>query len=227
MRVIRLSEVTKRYSSSNRSIALDRIDLDIARGELIAVTGPSGSGKSTLLNIVGMIDGASSGRYVFEGEEITARSVDELAELRKRNVGYIFQSFHLIAELSVRENVELPLRYQRIRRARRRQLVREVLELVGLDDRAADFPDRLSGGEQQRVAVARALVHDPKLILADEPTGNLDTDTGNQVMLMLEVLNDAGATVVFATHSPTYAARADRIVRLSAGRIVDDNRTRN
>jgi putative ABC transport system ATP-binding protein len=183
--------------------------------------GPSGSGKTTLLNIVGLIDAPSSGRYLFGDEDLSQRSVEQLTELRKRNVAFIFQAFNLIPELSVHENVELPLRYQSTPRVRRRSAVREVLELVGLDGRAKNYPDELSGGEQQRVAIARALVNDPKLILADEPTGNLDTQRGDEVMDMLEILNRAGATVMMVTHSPARAARAGRIVNLVDGRIVD------
>ncbi len=218
--MIKLSQVTKRYSSLSDSAALDGVDLTIERGEFVAVMGPSGSGKTTMLNIVGLIDTPSSGRYVFGGEDLSSRSVDELTELRRRHVSFIFQSFHLISDLNVYENVELPLRYQKVPRARWATRVREVLELVGLDSRAKQYPDALSGGQQQRVAIARALVNDPSLILADEPTGNLDSRNGADVMDMLGVLHREGATVVMVTHSPARAAQASRVVHLLDGRIV-------
>jgi len=218
--MIRLSNVTKRYSSSRDAAALDGIDLTIERGEFVAVMGPSGSGKTTMLNIVGLIDTPSSGRYVFGDEDLSSRSVDELTDLRRRHVSFIFQSFHLISDLTVYENVELPLRYQKVPRARWATRVREVLELVGLDSRTKQYPDELSGGQQQRVSIARALVNDPSLILADEPTGNLDSRNGADVMEMLGVMQREGATVVMVTHSPARAAQADRVVHLLDGRIV-------
>jgi putative ABC transport system ATP-binding protein len=220
LRVIQLSNVTKRYSSPCESAALDGIDLMIERGEFVAVMGPSGSGKTTMLNIVGLIDTPSSGRYLFGNEDLSSRSVDELTELRRRHVSFIFQSFNLISDLNIHDNVELPLHYQRVPRARWSNRVREVLELVGLDARAKQFPEQLSGGEQQRVAIARALVNDPSLILADEPTGNLDSRNGAEVMDMLTTLHREGATVLMVTHSPARAAQADRIVHLLDGRIV-------
>ena len=221
--MIKLSNVCKHYSAGEaQTTALEAIDLTVVQGEFVAIMGPSGSGKSTLLNIVGLIDSPSSGSYRFDDEELAHRSTSELAELRKRNIGYIFQSFHLIGDLTVHENVELPLRYQQIPRTRRQTLVREVLELVGLERRAAQYPEQLSGGEQQRIAVARALVNDPKVILADEPTGNLDSKNGSEVMQMLATLNREGATIVIATHSAAHAAQAHRIVRLVDGRIVGD-----
>jgi putative ABC transport system ATP-binding protein len=218
--MIRLSNVSKRYSSASDSAALDGIDLTIERGEFVAVMGPSGSGKTTMLNIVGLIDKPSSGRYLFGDEDLSSRSVDELTELRRLHVSFIFQSFHLIPDLSIYENVALPLRYQKVPRARWASRVREVLELVGLDARARHYPEALSGGEQQRVAIARALVNDPALILADEPTGNLDSKNGTDVMDMLATLHREGATVVMVTHSPARAAHAGRIVHLLDGRIV-------
>jgi putative ABC transport system ATP-binding protein len=225
--VIRLSDVSKSYPLGvSESVALAGVDLTIERGEFVAVMGPSGSGKTTLLNIVGLIDAPSSGRYVFGDQDLSQRSVEQLTELRKRNVAFIFQAFNLIPEMTVYDNVELPLRYQSAPRARRRSAVREVLELVGLDSRAKNYPDELSGGEQQRVAIARALVNDPKLILADEPTGNLDTQSGDEVMSMLEILNREGATVMMVTHSPERAARANRIVNLLDGRIVEPAQAR-
>ena len=219
--MITLANVSKRYSSEpSFSTALDRVDLTVERGEFVAIMGPSGSGKTTMLNIVGLIDTPSSGRYLFGGEDLSNRSIDQLADLRRRHVGFIFQSFHLIADLDVRENVELPLHYQGVPRAQWRVRVREVLELVGLDARAQAFPHELSGGEQQRAAIARALVNDPSLIVADEPTGSLDGRNDADVLDMLTTLHREGATVLMVTHSEDRAARADRIVHLRAGRIV-------
>ncbi|HLF11621.1 MAG TPA: ABC transporter ATP-binding protein [Gammaproteobacteria bacterium] len=222
--MIKLAGVSKRYRTTElETTALDGIDLDIGSGEFVAVMGPSGCGKSTLLNIVGLIDAPSSGEYFFGDQEISKYSENKLADLRKGNVGFIFQSFNLIDELNVYENVELPLLYQNVPKAQRRNLVREALELVGLSARAKHKPEQLSGGQQQRVAVARAVVGDPKLILADEPTGNLDTKNGEEVMNMLKTLNDQGATILMVTHSPHHAERAHRIVNLLDGKVVAAN----
>jgi putative ABC transport system ATP-binding protein len=177
-----------------------------------------------MLNIVGLIDTPSSGRYLFGGEDVSSRSIDQLAELRRRHVGFIFQSFHLIADLTVHENVELPLHYQDVPRARWCTRVRELLELVGLDARGGHYPEDLSGGEQQRVAIARALVNDPSLIVADEPTGSLDGGGEADVLGMLTTLHDAGATVLMVTHSAARAALAERIIHLRDGRIVPAER---
>jgi len=224
MPMIRLTDVSKKYrTTALETTALDHIDFTVEAGEFVAVMGPSGCGKSTLLNIVGLIDAASSGAHFFDQREVTGFSEDRLADMRKGNVGFIFQSFNLIDELDVYHNVELPLIYQKVPKAQRRNLVREALELVDLSARARHRPDQLSGGQQQRVAVARAVVGDPKLILADEPTGNLDSRNGDEVMGMLEVLNQQGATVVMVTHSPSHAERAHRIVNLLDGRIVSAN----
>jgi putative ABC transport system ATP-binding protein len=219
--LIRLEAITKLYRTTElETTALDGIDLEIEQGEFVAVMGPSGCGKSTLLNIVGLIDTPTSGRYWLGDRNVAGLSESKLADVRKGNVGFIFQSFNLIDELNVYENVELPLLYQGIAKARRRNLVREALELVGLSARAKHKPDQLSGGQQQRVAVARAVVGDPKLILADEPTGNLDSKNGEEVMGMLKILHEQGATIVMVTHSPSHAERADRILNLLDGRIV-------
>ncbi|HEX6998581.1 MAG TPA: ABC transporter ATP-binding protein [Gammaproteobacteria bacterium] len=219
--MIRLRGVTKRYRTTElETTALDGIDLEINEGEFVAVMGPSGCGKSTLLNIVGLIDVPSSGQYYFGDHEVSKYSESKLADLRKGNVGFIFQSFNLIDELDVYENVELPLLYQNVPKAQRRNLVREALELVGLSARAKHKPEQLSGGQQQRVAVARAVVGDPLLILADEPTGNLDSKNGEEVMNMLNTLNEQGTTILMVTHSPSHAERAHRIVNLLDGRIV-------
>jgi putative ABC transport system ATP-binding protein len=225
--VIELSAVTKRYAPAEAERpALDGIDMSIERGEFVAVMGPSGCGKTTLLNIVGLIDTPTTGRYLFANQDLAGRSENELTELRKHNIAFIFQAFQLIGELSIYENVELPLRYQSASRVRRRTAVREVLELVGLDARARDYPEALSGGEQQRVAIARALVNDPRVILADEPTGNLDQGNGAAVLDMLGTLNREGATVIMVTHSPTCAERADRIIHLLDGRVVSAGQAR-
>ena len=214
-------QVSKKYRTTElETAALDGVDFALESGEFVAVMGPSGCGKSTLLNIVGLIDNPSSGEYLFFEREISRYSESRLANLRKGNVGFIFQSFNLIDELNVYENVELPLLYQKASKPQRRNLVREALELVGLSARAKHKPDQLSGGQQQRVAVARAVVGNPKLILADEPTGNLDSKNGEEVMGMLTTLNEQGTTVLMVTHSPTHAARAHRIVNLLDGRVV-------
>ena len=222
--MIKLSQVSKKYRTTElETTALDGIDFALDSGEFVAVMGPSGCGKSTLLNIVGLIDNPSSGEYFFGEREISQYSENRLADLRKGNVGFIFQSFNLIDELNVYENVELPLLYQKVGKAQRRNLVREALELVGLSARAKHKPDQLSGGQQQRVAVARAVVGNPKLILADEPTGNLDSKNGEEVMEMLTTLNEQGTTMLMVTHSPSHAARAHRIVNLLDGRVVAAN----
>jgi putative ABC transport system ATP-binding protein len=221
MAMIRLEHITKNYQAGEiETAALADVSLGIDEGEFVAVMGPSGCGKSTLLNIVGMIDTPNSGAYVFCGEDVARYGERRLVELRKRNLGFIFQSFNLLDDLSVFENVELPLLYLNVPRAQRKARVREVLELVDLRARANHRPAQLSCGQQQRVAVARAVVADPKLILADEPTGNLDSKNGDEVMGMLETLVEQGATVLMVTHSESYAARAHRIVSMLDGRIA-------
>jgi putative ABC transport system ATP-binding protein len=204
--------------------ALDRIDLDIADGEFVAVMGPSGCGKSTLLNVIGMLDSPTSGSYVFDGKEVAGLPEGKLAEVRKKNIGFIFQSFNLVDELSVRENIELALLYHDVPAAERRRRVEEVMDKVGIAHRAKHRPSQLSGGQQQRVAVARALVGNPKLILADEPTGNLDTQHGEEVMKMLQALNREGSTIVMVTHSPGHADYAGRVVNMLDGKILIERR---
>lgn len=203
------------------TVALDNINIHIAKGEFVAVMGPSGCGKSTLLNIVGMIDTPASGEYYFDGEEIGSRSENDLVDLRKQNIGFIFQNFNLIDDLNVSENVDLPLLYLGVPKKERKLRVAQALELVGLESRARHKPQELSGGQQQRVAVARSVVADPKLILADEPTGNLDTKNGHDVMDMLALLKDKGATILMVTHSPEHGAKADRIIAMLDGRVVN------
>jgi putative ABC transport system ATP-binding protein len=219
--MIRLSHIRKLYRTKElETTALDDVSLEIDDGEFLAVMGPSGCGKSTLLNIVGMIDEPTGGQYFFGDNEVSGYSERRLVELRKRNIGFIFQSFNLIDELTVFENVELPLMYQGMSKRARKARVREVLELVDLPSRANHRPAQLSGGQQQRVAVARAVVGDPKLIVADEPTGNLDSKNGDEVMEMLTILNEQGATILMVTHSPVHAARAHRVVNFLDGRVV-------
>ena len=204
--------------------ALDDIQLDIADGEFVAIMGPSGCGKSTLLNVIGMLDSPSSGSYVFNGEEVGNLPESKLADVRKKNLGFIFQSFNLVDELSVRENVELALLYHNVAAAERRARVDAVMDKVGIAHRAKHRPSQLSGGQQQRVAVARALVGEPKLILADEPTGNLDTSHGEEVMKMLQQLNREGSTIVMVTHSPSHADYAGRVVSMLDGRVLQERR---
>ena len=219
--MIRLENVRKVYRTEKlETTALDDVSLEIRPREFVAVMGPSGCGKSTLLNVVAMIDTVTSGRYLLDDIEVSSFSENKLVDLRKSHIGFIFQSFNLIDDLSVFENVELPLLYQGTPRHRRHTRVREVLELVDLLPRAKHKPSQLSGGQQQRVAVARALVGDPKLIVADEPTGNLDSKNGEDVMDMLTTLNEQGATLLMVTHSPAHAQRAHRIVQMLDGRIV-------
>ena len=204
--------------------ALDGVNLDIEDGEFVAIMGPSGCGKSTLLNVIGMLDSPSSGSYVFNGEEVAGLPEAKLADVRKKNLGFIFQSFNLVDELSVRENVELALLYHDVPASERRRRTDEVMDKVGIGHRAKHRPSQLSGGQQQRVAVARALVGNPKLILADEPTGNLDTHHGEEVMKMLQALNAEGSTIVMVTHSPAHADYAGRVVNMLDGKVLVERR---
>jgi putative ABC transport system ATP-binding protein len=204
--------------------ALDGIMLDVADGEFVAIMGPSGCGKSTLLNVIGMLDSPTGGSYVFNGTEVAGLPEGKLADFRKRNIGFIFQSFNLVDELSVRENIELALLYHDVPAGERRTRVDEAMDKVGIAHRAKHRPSQLSGGQQQRVAVARALVGNPKLILADEPTGNLDTQHGEEVMKMLQALNREGSTIVMVTHSPAHADYASRVVNMLDGRVLIERR---
>ena len=218
-----LRNVRKVYrAGAVETTALDDFSLDIREGEFVEIMGPSGCGKTTLLNIVGMLDSPSSGRYMVAGADVSQASESRLADIRKGNVGFVFQSFHLVDYLTVYENVELPLRYLEIPSGQRRRRVREVLELLGLMHRAKHRPAQLSGGQQQRVAIARAVVGDPKLIVADEPTGNLDSANGEEVMDMLTTLNQEGATILMATHSAAHLERASRVLNMLDGRLVSD-----
>ena len=221
--MLRLSGVSKIHTAGEvRTTALDRIDLEIAAGEYVAITGPSGCGKSTLLSVLGLLDVPTSGEYWFEGRNVAGWSEAKLNTLRRGKIGFIFQSFNLIEELSVFENVELALEYTGTPAAERRRRVRDMLERLDVAHRAGHRPSQLSGGQQQRVAIARALVAGPALLLADEPTGNLDTAHGNDVMRLLRNINAEGTTVVMVTHSPAHAAQASRTLRLLDGRVVVD-----
>lgn len=203
--------------------ALNEITLHVEQGEFVAIMGPSGCGKSTLLNILGTLDSPTSGSYFFEGKQVDKMNENQLTALRKNNLGFIFQSFNLIDELTVYENVELPLVYMGIKTAQRKEKVNKVLEKVNLLHRANHYPQQLSGGQQQRVAIARAVVTDCKLLLADEPTGNLDSVNGVEVMELLSELNRQGTTIIIVTHSQRDATYAHRIIRLLDGQIVSEN----
>ena len=219
--MINLKGIRKLYRADNvETAALANVNLQIDQGEFVAVMGPSGCGKSTLLNIVGMIDTPNDGEYLFCGENVAPYPESRLVEIRRRHLGFVFQSFNLIDDLTVFENVELPLLYQNVPRAQRKARVREVLELVDLRPREKHKPAQLSGGQQQRVAVARAVACDPKLILADEPTGNLDTRNGEEVLGMLDTLNQQGTTVLMVTHSHEHASRAHRIINMLDGKVL-------
>jgi putative ABC transport system ATP-binding protein len=204
--------------------ALDDVSLAVAAGELVAIVGASGSGKSTLMNLLGCLDRPTSGVYHLEGRDVAGLSRAEVARIRGRTIGFVFQGFHLLGRTSALENVELPLVYQRVPRRERRRLASEALARVGLADRAHHRPGELSGGQQQRVAIARALVTGPRLVLADEPTGNLDSRTSAGVMGLLAELTTGGITVVVVTHEPDVAAWAERVITLRDGRLVDDRR---
>jgi len=203
--------------------ALNEVSLEVKQGEFVAIMGPSGCGKSTLLNILGMLDNPSNGSYSFNGKEVANLNERQRAKLRKKNIGFVFQSFNLIDELNVHENVELPLIYLGMPSSQRKKRVEEVLEKMQISHRRKHFPMQLSGGQQQRVAVARAVVANPHLILADEPTGNLDSVNGEEVMNLLESLNGEGTTIIIVTHSQRDAEYAQRIVRLFDGQIITEN----
>jgi len=206
--------------------AVDGLNFSLSEGQFVSIMGPSGCGKSTLLHILGLIDSPTDGRYRFLGEDVSGYAERKRAKIRKANIGFVFQSFNLIDELTVYENVELPLIYAETPASQRRERVNAVLERMDIAHRAKHFPAQLSGGQQQRVAVARALVNKPSLILADEPTGNLDSEHSDEVMKMLLKLNEEGATILMVTHSPQNAAYSSRIVSLLDGRIVSDKSAR-
>jgi putative ABC transport system ATP-binding protein len=225
--VIDLVEVRKMYQSGSLRVeALRGISLRIAAGEYVAIMGPSGSGKSTLMHIIGCLDVATDGSFRLAGEDVSEMTEAELAEVRNRRVGFVFQQFNLLASLTALRNVELPLTYAGVSREDRKRRSIAALERVGLGDRVEHRPGELSGGQQQRVAVARALVTDPALILADEPTGNLDSTATRDVLDLLDELHEQGRTVVLITHEPEVAERARRVVRVRDGEVVSDTRTR-
>lgn len=221
--MIKLTNLSRVFRTQDvETTALSNINLTVNEGDFLAIMGPSGCGKSTLLSILGMLDSPTTGNFDFAGTDIAGYSEKQLAELRKESIGFVFQSFNLIDELTVFENVELPLQYQKISKSERKQRVETILKRVGIDHRGEHLPQQLSGGQQQRVAVARALVINPKLILADEPTGNLDSKNGDEVMAMLRELNREGTTVIMVTHSDKEGNYADRLVRLLDGQVMLD-----
>lgn len=220
IRTVNLSKIFQ--TEMIETTALLQVNFTVKKGEFVAIMGPSGCGKSTLLNILGLLDNANSGEYYFDGHEVTHFSENQRTQLRKGNIGFVFQGFNLIDDLNVYENVELPLVAMNISRAKRKETVENILERMQIGHRKDHFPRQLSGGQQQRVAVARALITNPKLILADEPTGNLDSQNGEQVMQLLEQLNAGGTTIVMVTHSLNHAERAHRIVNLFDGHLITE-----
>lgn len=222
--VIEITRMTKTYGEGDIAVhALKELDLQVERGEFVAIMGPSGSGKSTLMNIIGCLDRATSGLYILDGEEVSRLNRDQLASVRNRKIGFVFQSYNLLPRLSARKNVMLPMMYngfQNWSEEQRSERASELLDLVGLGDRLHHLPTELSGGQQQRVAIARALINDPSLILADEPTGNLDTRSSTEIMGIFHGLHAQGATIVMVTHEQERAHEAQRIVNVLDGRVV-------
>jgi putative ABC transport system ATP-binding protein len=222
--MIKTENLQKLYTTEDvETTALNNVNILIEPGEFVSIMGPSGCGKSTLLNILGLLDNPSGGKYHFLDHEVSGYSERQRAMLRKENIGFVFQSFNLIDELTVFENVELPLLYLKYSTSERKKKVHEVLERMNIMHRVSHFPQQLSGGQQQRVAVSRAIVSSPKIILADEPTGNLDSSHGDEVMNLLTGLNEQGTTIVMVTHSPTYAEYGNRIIHLFDGHVVTEN----
>jgi putative ABC transport system ATP-binding protein len=222
--MLKTANLSKIFRTSEiETTALNQINLEVSKGEFVAIMGPSGCGKSTLLNILGMLDNPSSGTYLFNGTDVSGFSERQRANLRKNNIGFVFQNFNLIEELTVFENVELPLVYLGMPSKERKEKVDKVLEKMNIIHRRKHFPLQLSGGQQQRVAVARAVVADPKMILADEPTGNLDSAHGEEVMDLLDQLNKVGTTIIMVTHSQRDAEYSQRIIRLFDGQIINEN----
>jgi putative ABC transport system ATP-binding protein len=219
--LFKLDNVSKVYRTGNiETVALDHISIEVKRGDYVAVTGPSGCGKSTLLSVLGLLDVASTGEYVFDGHNVVGWSETELARLRRGRIGFVFQSFNLLDDLTISENVALALEYGEVPARERKRRIEEAMERLGVAHRAGHRPSQLSGGQQQRVAIARALVSRPALLLADEPTGNLDSAHGDEVMRILSEINQEGTTVVMVTHSPANAAQASRTLRMIDGRVV-------
>ena len=225
--MIQLNELTKVYRTDEiESTALNNVSFGIKKGEFVSVMGPSGCGKSTLLNVLGMLDKPESGSYQFLGQEIAGLNEKGRADVRKKNIGFIFQNFNLIDELTVFENIELPLIYNKVPASERKERVNALIEKIGIAHRASHFPQQLSGGQQQRVAVARALVTKPPLILADEPTGNLDSSHGNEVMELLCELHEEGTTIIMVTHSSHDASYSGRIINLLDGQVVSEKKNK-
>lgn len=225
--MIRTEQLTKLFRTEEiETTALNSISFEVKKGEFMAIMGPSGCGKSTLLNIIGLLDCPSSGNYFFDNINVSMFRENQRTELRKGQIGFIFQNFNLIEELTVFENIELPLIALRVKGQERRKRVEETMERMQISHRKNHFPQQLSGGQQQRVAVGRAVITKPKLLLADEPTGNLDSANGEQVMQILEQLNQDGTTIVMVTHSPAHAERAHRIMHLFDGNIIAENKER-
>ena len=223
-KIIELSGICKRYNTRGGTVnALDNIKLDIEKGSFTSVIGQSGSGKSTLMNILGCLDKADKGEYLLDGISVAGMSERKLSFIRNNMIGFIFQSFNLIPTLTAQENVELPLIYRGIRKSERKELSHRALDMVGLEKRRLHKPNELSGGQQQRVAIARAIAASPKLILADEPTGNLDSSSGNDIMAILSGLHKAGSTMILITHDNDIAAMAENCIKISDGRICYDN----
>jgi putative ABC transport system ATP-binding protein len=223
--LIRLEEITRVYRMGDVEVgALAGVSLEIGEGEFVAIIGASGSGKSTLMNLIGCLDRPTSGRYLLAGRDVSRLGVNELAAVRNRMIGFVFQNFNLLARTSALENAELPLVYAGVPQAERRRRAAEALRRVGLEGRMEHHPGQLSGGQQQRVAIARALVSSPRLLLADEPTGNLDSRTSEEVMRIFEELGEAGLTIVLVTHEPDIAARARRVITMRDGRVAGDER---
>ncbi|MBU8920225.1 MAG: ABC transporter ATP-binding protein [Bacteroidales bacterium] len=221
--MIKTKDLVKIFRTEEvETTALNNVNVEIKEGEFVSIMGPSGCGKSTLLNILGLLDNPSGGEYHLLEEEVSGYSERQRSNLRKNNIGFVFQSFNLIDELTIHENVELPLLYQNVPSSQRKERVEEVLERFNLMPRQNHFPQQLSGGQQQRVAVARAVITRPKLILADEPTGNLDSAHGEEVMNSMVQLNEEGTTIIMVTHSPTYAEYGNRIIHLFDGSVVTD-----
>jgi len=222
--MIKTTNLRKIYLTEEvETTALNNVNIEIKEGEFVSIMGPSGCGKSTLLNILGLLDNPSDGEYFFLEHEVSKYSERQRAQLRKKNIGFVFQSFNLIDELTVYENVELPLLYLGYSTSERKEKINVVLERMEIMHRQSHFPQQLSGGQQQRVAVARAIVANPKIILADEPTGNLDSSHGDEVMSLLTQLNEGGTTILMVTHSPTYADYGHRVIHLFDGHVVTEN----
>ena len=226
--LISLNNVYKIYNVGGEEVrALDGIDLEINENEYLAIMGPSGSGKSTLMNMIGCLDTPSAGVYQFEGEMVQEMNDDQLASIRNRKIGFIFQTFNLLPKATAQHNVEIPLIYGNIRKTKRVNLSKEALHSVGLSDRMQHKPNELSGGQRQRVAIARALVNSPSIILADEPTGNLDSKSGQEIMGILDQLHQKGNTIILVTHEDEIAQHAHRIIRLFDGKIIEDSEIKN